>query len=108
MVGLRLDLARRGFRDVAAHFARGERVGDVYDAQAPGELGLMQISEIMVLINKECAVKLAAPLPHEIQNVTSYDTASTAASNARDAARVLARNFTSDTAKKNVAATGIS
>lgn len=76
-------------------------------AQAPGAVGLAQISEIMVLINKGCRVKLAAPLPDEIQNVTSYDAAAAAASKAQDAARALARQLTSDAAKKVFAVTGI-
>ena len=42
-----------------------------------GAIGLAQISEVMVMIDKGCAVKLAAPLPDEIQNVTSYDAAAT-------------------------------
>ena len=76
--------------------------------KGPGALGLAQISEVMVMIDKGCAVKLAAPLPDEIQNVTSYDAAATASSAAPDAARSLARQLTSDAAKKVFAATGIS
>jgi molybdate transport system substrate-binding protein len=75
--------------------------------RGPGAIGLAQISEVMVMIGKGCAVKLAAPLPDEIQNVTSYDAAATSASQAPDAARALARNFTSEAAKKVFAATGI-
>ena len=77
-------------------------------AQPPGAVGLAQISEVMVMIDKGCAVKLAAPLPDEIQNVTSYDTAATSASKAPDAARALARSLASGAAKKIFAATGIS
>ncbi len=76
-------------------------------AHPPSAIGLAQISEVMVMIGKGCAVKLAAPLPDEIQNVTSYDAAATAASAAQDAARALARELTSDAAKKIFAATGI-
>lgn len=78
-----------------------------YVAAHPGAVGLAQISELMVLMDKGCAVKLAAPLPDEIQNLTSYDAAATAASTAQDAARMLARNLASDAAKKVFAATGI-
>jgi hypothetical protein len=60
----------------------------------------------MVLIDKGCAVKLAAPLPDEIQNMTSYDAA--ASSSATDAARELARALTSTAAKAVFAKTGIS
>jgi ABC-type molybdate transport system substrate-binding protein len=74
----------------------------------PGAVGLAQISEVMVMIDKGCAVKLAAPLPDEIQNVTSYDAAATSASKAPEAARKLAASLASDAAKKVFAATGIS
>jgi molybdate transport system substrate-binding protein len=77
-----------------------------YVAAHPGAVGLAQISEVMVMIDKGCAVKLAAPLPDEIQNVTSYDAAAT--TGAPDAARDLALHLTSDAAKKLFAATGIS
>lgn len=74
----------------------------------PAAVGLAQISEIMVLIDKGCAVKLAAPLPKEIQNVTSYDAAAATASKMQNAARALARALTSPDAKKVFANTGIS
>ena len=86
----------------------GAAVMESVAARPPGAVGLAQISEIMVLINKGCAVKLAAPLPDEIQNVTRYDAAAMTASAAQDAARALARNLTSEAAKKVFAATGIS
>jgi len=79
-----------------------------YVAAHPGAAGLAQISELMVLIDKGCAVKLAAPLPDEIQNMTSYDAAATASSAAADAARELARALTSTAAKAVFAKTGIS
>jgi ABC-type molybdate transport system substrate-binding protein len=62
----------------------------------------------MVLVDKGCAIKLAAPLPDEIQNITSYDAAATASSATQDAARALARALTSPEAKKVFASTGIS
>jgi molybdate transport system substrate-binding protein len=77
-----------------------------YVAQHPtAAIGLAQISELMVLIAKGCAVKLAAPLPDAIQNVTTYDAAATAG--APDAAAALAKSLASDAAKKIFAATGI-
>ena len=69
-------------------------------------VGLAQISELMVMIDKGCPVQLAAPLPDAIQNFTSYDAAATAG--APDAARALAKAFASDEAKAIFAATGIS
>ncbi len=85
----------------------GAAIMETVAAQPPGAIGLAQISEVMVLIDKGCAVKLAAPLPDEIQNITSYDAAATAASKSQDAARKLAARLTSDAAKKVFAATGI-
>lgn len=76
--------------------------------KGPGAIGLAQISEVMVMIEKGCAVRPAAPLPDEVQNVTSYEAAAFAASQAPDAARKLAASLTSDAAKKVFAATGIS
>lgn len=86
----------------------GAAVMESVAARPPGAVGLAQLSEIMVLINKGCPVKLAAPLPDEIQNVTSYDAAATAASQAQDAARALVGCLTSKGAKAAFAATGIS
>ncbi|HXF66063.1 MAG TPA: substrate-binding domain-containing protein [Burkholderiales bacterium] len=76
-------------------------------AQPPGAVGLAQISEIMVLVNRGCRVKLAAPLPDEIQNVTTYDAAAAAGSRQPQTARALARALTSEAAKAIFAATGI-
>jgi molybdate transport system substrate-binding protein len=73
----------------------------------PAAVGLAQISEIMVLIKKGLPVGLAAPLPDEIQNVTSYDAAATVSGAAQDAARALVGRLTSDAAKTVFAATGI-
>lgn len=86
----------------------GSAIMDYVAAHPPSAIGLAQISEVMVMIDKGCAVKLAAPLPDEIQNVTSYDAAATRSSQAPDAARKLAASLSSDAAKKVFAATGIS
>jgi hypothetical protein len=74
----------------------------------PAAVGLAQISEVMVMMDKGCAVKLAAPLPDEIQNVTAYDAAAYSSSKLSGPARELAGRLTSDAAKKVFAATGIS
>ena len=76
--------------------------------RGPGAVGLAQISEVIVMVDKGCAVKLAAPLPDEIQNVTSYEAAAIAGSKSPDAARKLAGSLASDAAKKIFSATGIS
>ncbi|MDO8596540.1 MAG: substrate-binding domain-containing protein [Sulfuricaulis sp.] len=78
-----------------------------YVAEHPSAVGLAQISEIMVLIKKGLPVRLAAPLPDEIQNVTSYDAAATLSGAAQDAARALVSLLTSVAAKTVFAATGI-
>lgn len=78
-----------------------------YVAEHPAQaVGLAQISELMVMIDKGCKVKLAAPLPDEIQNMTSYDAA--AMSGAPAAAVALAKRLASADAKKIFVETGIS
>jgi molybdate transport system substrate-binding protein len=86
----------------------GAAIMEYVAAHPPAAVGLAQISEVMVMIDKGCAVKLAAPLPDEIQNVTSYDAAAFASSKSSGAARELAGKLTSEAAKKVFAATGIS
>jgi molybdate transport system substrate-binding protein len=85
----------------------GSAIMEHVAAHPPSAIGLAQISEVMVMIDKGCAVRLAAPLPDEIQNVTSYDAAATRSSRAPDAAQKLAASLSSDAAKKIFAATGI-
>jgi molybdate transport system substrate-binding protein len=85
----------------------GAAIMEYVAAHPPAAVGLAQISEVMVMIDKGCAVKLAAPLPDEIQNITSYDVAACTLSKLSGAARDLAGRLTSDTAKKVFAATGI-
>jgi molybdate transport system substrate-binding protein len=78
-----------------------------YVADHPAQaVGLAQISELMVMMDKGCRVKLAAPLPDAIQNMTSYDAAAMAGAPA--AAAELARWLASADAKKIFAETGIS
>ena len=71
-------------------------------------VGLAQISEVMVQIDEGLPIRLAGPLPAEIQNETGYDAAATRSSASQDAARALVRALTSPAAKKTFAATGIS
>ena len=72
----------------------------------PGAVGLSQISELMVMIDMGCAVRLAAPLPDDIQNLTHYDVA--AIRGAPAAATALAHRLASPEARKIFAETGIS
>lgn len=85
----------------------GSAIMEYVGEHPPGAVGLAQISEVMVMIAKGCKVRLAAPLPDEIQNFTSYDAAAAAGGAARDAARALAERLTSAAAKEIFAATGI-
>lgn len=102
-LGLAAELASR-----TVVVDNGAAIMEYVAGHAPGAVGLAQISEIMVLIDKGCAIKLAAPLPDEIQNVTSYDAAAAATSASEAAARALARALTSADAKEIFVATGIS
>lgn len=80
-----------------------------YVAEHPtAAVGLAQISEVMVHVDKGLPIKLAGPLPTEIQNETSYDAAAAVSSAEHDVARELARALTSSDAKTIFAATGIS
>ena len=85
----------------------GSAIMEYVAAHPPSAIGLAQISEVMVMVDKGCAVKLAAPLPDAIQNVTSYHAAATPSSRAPAAARKLAASLSSDAAKTVFAATGI-
>ena len=85
----------------------GAAIMEAVASRPPGAIGLAQISEVMVMIDKGCAVRLAAPLPDAIQNMTSYDAAAASSSKTPAAARRLAGSMTSEAAKKIFAATGI-
>ncbi len=84
----------------------GSAIMEYVAAHPTQAVGLAQISELMVMMDKGCKVKLAAPLPDEIQNMTSYDAA--AITGAPAAAAELARRLASADAKKIFAETGIS
>ncbi len=73
----------------------------------PGAIGAGQISEIRVMIAKGCAVKLVAPLPDALQNISTYYAAAMTGSAAPAAAAALVRELTSDAAKLLFAETGI-
>lgn len=73
----------------------------------PGAVGLAQISEIRVMIEKGLPVRLAAPLPDAVQNVTRYEAAAVAGSADGAAAAALAASMATPQAKAQFAATGI-
>ena len=101
-LGLKVQL---GSRIVVV--SSGSAIMSTVAKHGPGAIGMGQISEIRVMIAKGCAVKLAAPLPDAIQNVSTYHAAAMAASGDPDAAAALAHALTSDAAKPVFAATGI-
>jgi len=101
-LGLKNELAAR-----SVQVQSGSAVMEAVAARPPGALGLAQISEVMVLIDKGCPVKLVAPLPDEIQNITRYDAAACSGSANPQAACALARELASDAAKKIFVASGI-
>jgi len=101
-LGLKNELAARIVR-----VQTGAPIMETVAARGPGAVGLAQISEVMVMIDKGCAVQLAAPLPDEIQNITHYHAAVGSASANPQAAHALAHALVSDEAKKIFAATGI-
>ena len=70
-------------------------------------IGVGQLAEISELTEKGVAIALVAPLPDEIQNVTAYSAAVTAASPNPTAARELARFLGTPRAKAVFAETGI-
>jgi molybdate transport system substrate-binding protein len=77
-------------------------------AAAPaGAIGVGQISEIKVHIEKGLAIVLVGPLPDSIQNVTSYDAAAATASGAQTEAAALVAALTSPAAQRVFAASGI-
>lgn len=84
----------------------GSAIMEYVAAHPVQAVGLAQISELMVMMDKGCEVRLAAPLPDEIQSMTRYDAA--AAAGAPAAAMALAQRFATAEAKNIFAETGIS
>jgi molybdate transport system substrate-binding protein len=78
-----------------------------YVAQNPDAIGLAQIPEIRVQIDKGLPIALLGPLPEEIQNVTNYQAAPLAASRTPEDAQALAGYFETPAAREICAAHGI-
>ena len=79
-----------------------------YVAQhGPDAVGLAQISEIRVLIEKGLPIRLADPLPDAVQNVTSYEAAAVAGGAQQSTATALASYLATPEAKAVFASTGI-
>ncbi len=73
----------------------------------PAAIGLAQISEIRVLIDKGLPIRLAGPLPDAVQNITSYEAAAVAGRVEDAVAQALANFMATPEAKAVFAATGI-
>jgi molybdate transport system substrate-binding protein len=73
----------------------------------PDAIGLAQISEIRVLVEKGLPIRLAGPLPDAVQNVTSYEAAAVAGREQQSAAAALASFMATPEAKAVFASTGI-
>ncbi len=76
-------------------------------AHGPDAIGLAQISEIRVLIEKGLPIRLAGPLPDAVQNITSYEAAAISGRAGEAAAAALASYMATPEAKAVFAATGI-
>jgi molybdate transport system substrate-binding protein len=76
-------------------------------AHGPDAIGLAQISEIRVLIEKGLPIRLAGPLPDAVQNTTSYEAAAIAGREGETAAAALASYMATPEAKAVFASTGI-
>jgi molybdate transport system substrate-binding protein len=85
----------------------GAAINTTVAERGPGAIGMGQISEIMVMIDKGCPVKLVAPLPEVIQHISTYHAAAVAASAHPAGAGALVRELTSPAAKQIFALTGI-
>lgn len=84
----------------------GAAVMEHVAAHPPAAIGLAQIPEIRVLIDKGLPVRLAGLLPDAIQNVTSYEAAAIAGGDTGSAAALAAFMATPE-AKRVFAASGI-
>jgi molybdate transport system substrate-binding protein len=77
-------------------------------AASPAKLlGAGQLPEIRELVDKGVAIALAGPLPNELQSITGYDAAVTAASGNAEAAAAFTAFLSTAEARAAMAATGI-
>jgi molybdate transport system substrate-binding protein len=85
----------------------GSAVMEYVAEHPPATVGLAQISEIRVLIDKGLPIRLAGPLPDAVQNVTSYEAAAVAGQGDVATARALASYLTTPDARAVFVSTGI-
>ena len=86
----------------------GAGVMEYVGSNAPGAVGLAQISEIRVIVAQaHLPVRFVGPLPDAVQNVTSYEAAAVAGRDEEAAAKALASYMATPDAKVVFATTGI-
>lgn len=83
------------------------KVMDHVAASPQNLLGAGQLPEIRELVDKGVAIALAGPLPDELQSITGYDAAVTAASDNAAAAAAFTAFLATAEARAAMAATGI-
>jgi len=83
------------------------KVMDHVASSAQNLLGAGQLPEIRELVDKGVAVVLAGPLPDELQSITGYDAAVTAASGNVAAASEFTKFLATPAARAAMATTGI-
>ena len=83
------------------------KVMDHVAASTQNLLGAGQLPEIRELVDKGVAIALAGPLPDELQSITGYDAAVTAASGNSEAAASFTAFLSTAEARAAMAATGI-
>ena len=100
-----------GLRDIVASrivvVESGAAVMECVAQHGAGAIGLAQISEIQVLVEKGLPVRLAAALPDGVQNVTAYEAAAVARRPSEKTNKALARYLATDADLTVFAATGI-
>jgi molybdate transport system substrate-binding protein len=83
------------------------KVMDHVAASTQKLLGAGQLPEIRELVDKGVAIALAGPLPDELQSITGYDAAVTAASGHAQAAAAFTAFLSTGESRQIMAATGI-
>jgi molybdate transport system substrate-binding protein len=102
----RLGIAEQ-IRDKVTLVDTGSAVMESVAAHPRKAVGVGQISEIRVQIDKGTAIEFVGPLPDSIQNLTTYEAAVATAARSTDTASAFARFLTSNEGRQVFAATGI-
>jgi molybdate transport system substrate-binding protein len=102
----RLGIAAE-IRDKVILVDSGSAVMETVAADPRNAVGVGQISEIRVQIDKGTAITFVGPLPDAIQNLTTYEAAVATATGSPDAAAAFVSFLTSSEGRQVFAATGI-